>query len=96
VYHVAWHRFLDHVTGQRNRERLFQRWKTGDVLGIDLDREILIKTLVASLVSDERGVIEKVYLQGCTLEETADELGISVSTVKRLQSRALAWMRSQI
>jgi RNA polymerase sigma factor (sigma-70 family) len=96
VYTVAWHRFLDHAIGQRNRVRLLQKYTIKVVDQTDIDTDILIPSLVASLPGDERAVIENVYLDGYTLAETASELKMSVSSVKRLQSRALTWMRSQV
>jgi RNA polymerase sigma factor (sigma-70 family) len=62
----------------------------------DIDTDILIRNLVLALPGDERAVVETIYLDGCTLQESASQLKISVSTVKRLQSRAMAWMRSQV
>jgi len=81
---------------RRKRERLIQNWKTADVEDTNIETDILIRDLVVALPVGERAVVEKVYLDGCTLAESASDLSISVSTVKRLRSRALAWMRSQV
>jgi RNA polymerase sigma factor (sigma-70 family) len=75
---------------------LNQLWKAKDVVEPDIDTDILIRKLVGALPGDERAVIEKMYLDGCTMDEVANELNISVSSVKRLRTRALSWMRSQV
>lgn len=66
------------------------------VCGPDLDDAILVCKLVASLPDDERAVVEDLYLYGRTLKESASKLSVSTSTVKRLQSTALKWMRSKV
>jgi RNA polymerase sigma factor (sigma-70 family) len=96
VYRLARHRFIDEMRRRRKRERLIQNWKTADVEDTNIETDILIRDLVVALPVGERAVVEKVYLDGCTLAESASDLSISVSTVKRLRSRALAWMRSQV
>ena len=67
--------------------------KVEGVLRVDVDKQILISELIGSLPDDEQAVMKK-YLEECTIEEAAMELDISVSTVKRLQSRALEQLRS--
>jgi len=96
VYHIARNRLLDYINKHRNRKRLTALWKPAELVETDIDTDILIRRLVASLPSDERAVIENLYELGRTLQEVAAELNISMSTVKRLQSSALNWMRSQV
>jgi len=95
VYKVAWHRFLNYANAERRRERLNRQLAVADVLSIDVDRGILINGLLTLLSEEERAVIERLYLEGWTLEETANVLGISLSTVKRLQAGAMEWMRTK-
>jgi RNA polymerase sigma factor (sigma-70 family) len=73
---------------------LNQELATSDVVVEDQDTEIVLKRLIAALPDGERKVIEHV-LAGFTQMETATALGISLSTVKRLEKSAMAWMRSQ-
>lgn len=94
AYRVAWQRCLNHIVVERNRLRLNQELDTSDVVVEDQDTDILLNTLISALPDGERKVIEHV-LAGFTQMETATVLGISLSTVKRLENSAMAWMRSQ-
>ena len=94
AYRVAWQRCLNHIVVERNRLRLNRGLDTSDVVVEDQDTTIVLKTLIAALPDGERTVIEHV-LAGFTQMETATSLGISLSTVKRLEKSAMAWMRSQ-
>ena len=94
AYRVAWQRCLNHIVVERNRLRLNQGLDTSDVVVEDQDTDILVKSLIAALSDGERRVIEHL-LAGFTRTENATALGISLSTVKRREKSALAWMRSQ-
>jgi RNA polymerase sigma-70 factor (ECF subfamily) len=52
--------------------------------------------VIDKLPEDEREAFELVRIQGLTLNEAAEVLGISVSTVKRRVSRSLLLLAKQL
>lgn len=96
VFKIARHRMIDHLEAVRRRREV----PLSDLLpGEGLERVetgIAISQLLGTIPEDERTVIECAYLDGCTLAETADLIRVSVATVKRLRSRALAGMRGKV
>jgi RNA polymerase sigma factor (TIGR02999 family) len=62
-----------------------------DVIGLD---EALIR--LAALDAQQAKIVELRYFAGCSIEETAGTLGISVATVKRDWAVAKAWLRIEL
>lgn len=62
-----------------------------DVIGLD---EALTK--LAAIDPQQAKVVELRYFAGCSLEETAETLDISVATVKRDWAVAKAWLRIEL
>lgn len=51
---------------------------------------------LSALSSEKARVVELRYYGGCTIEETAEALGISTATVERHWRFARAWLRTQL
>lgn len=64
-----------------------------DAYVIELDRAL---QELADLAPDLAAVVELRFFGGCSVEETADELGLSPRTVKRRWQLAKGWLHREI
>jgi RNA polymerase sigma factor (sigma-70 family) len=53
-------------------------------------------TKLAELDARQSRIVEQRFFAGCTLEEIADNLGISLATVKREWNSAKAWLHREM
>lgn len=83
------------------REAIFAEWHAendNDYLAQIAQSEAVfqLRQAVAGLPNQAQRVITLTYLAGLSNQETADELGISLQTVKNQKLRALALLRSRL
>ena len=55
-----------------------------------------IQRLLVFLKDNERRVIEARYLQGKTIKETGEEIGVSKTRVTEIEKRGIAKLRRQL
>lgn len=55
-----------------------------------------LRTAVGELDERERDVIESIYLEGRSYQETADRMGIPFGSLKRIQTRGLRSLRERM
>lgn len=84
---------------RRRNERLVERAPDPDGAAPDLtagvDHRLAVVAALRTLSPRERAVLVLRYLVDLSEADTADELGVSVGTVKSTASRALAKLRNQ-
>jgi RNA polymerase sigma-70 factor (sigma-E family) len=78
--------------GERPTEKLPDQSTTDDVAGAVADRERL-RLALNQLSARQRAVVVLRYAEDMSEKQVADELGISLGTVKTLASRGLAKLR---
>jgi RNA polymerase sigma-70 factor (ECF subfamily) len=84
-----WRREYRHGTMAELDENLTDRAETVNGTG-DTETVHRVEEILAFLPARYRAVLELRFLRGYTLEETAQELGITTGNVKIIQHRALA------
>jgi len=62
----------------------------------DLERRVLLFSLVRALPEDQRRVIQLRFVDQKTIREIADEIGRSEGAVKQLQHRAIEGLRARM
>ena len=55
-----------------------------------------IHEAIATLPTEKGKIIKMTYLEGKTNKETADELGLSIQTIKNQKLRGLALLKSKL
>jgi RNA polymerase sigma factor (sigma-70 family) len=96
VFHHANFRLLDYLRQRRIRGRVVDVTTVEHrVSGVSADPDMLItlEQLMGRLQPHERLSIEELYLNGRTITETAEEIGVSISTVKRSHRSAIETMK---
>jgi RNA polymerase sigma factor (sigma-70 family) len=106
---TTYRKFVDQVRRARGRRRRgadagsSQGWRTRvpleeagelpapDALGAEV--ELDVRTALGRLDPGEREAVESRYLLGCTNEEAAKRMGVSLATYKRALARALDSLR---
>jgi RNA polymerase sigma factor (TIGR02999 family) len=94
---------VDHARRRRARKRGAEPERQGlDAVRIAVDPEVDLLDLervLGRLEAVDPGLVRIVELRvfaGCTVEETAEALGVSPSTVKREWRTAQVWLRSEL
>lgn len=101
IHGVARHVYLDWRRRPERGEALSESWwercaaegGTPFEDAAQRDQAALVHGLVAGLAQEKREVIHLHYYQGLTLEETAEVLGVAVSTVKYRLRTAMELLR---
>lgn len=83
------------------RHLLFTEWQENDQANYlaNIIRAEVIMSLheaIAALPSEKGRIIKMTYLDGKTNQETADELGLSIQTVKNQKLRGLALLKGKL
>ena len=96
---------VDHARG-RDRER---RGGEVELISMDMDLQVAINSAqidlmeldealkrLAAIDGQQAKIVELRYFTGCSVEETAEALGISTRTVKRDWAMAKAWLKHEL
>jgi RNA polymerase sigma-70 factor (family 1) len=104
LYHAIKNAALDVLKKDRratDRHLLYTEWQEKDeanyLAGI-IRAEVVTElyAAIAELPKGKGGIIKMTYLEGKSNQETADELGLSVQTVKNQKLRGLALLRKKL
>jgi RNA polymerase sigma factor (sigma-70 family) len=99
VFHHANFRLLDYLRQRRIRGRVVDMTSVEREVSdefADPDLLITLEQLMGRLHLIERQTVQELYLNGRTITETAEEIGVSISTVKRSHRSAIETMRLQV
>ena len=102
LYTVARHLYWNHCKHQRVKENYFAQLDEGNVDDYDFLQEVtrqetmrMLYVAIDQLPPQTRNVI-LLNLEGKTNPEVAEELGISVNTVKTQKRKAYAFLREEL
>ncbi|WP_321477807.1 sigma-70 family RNA polymerase sigma factor [uncultured Paludibaculum sp.] len=95
---------VDHARGRRTEKRggSLQKMVLDEAAGLPTSREVDLVALddalnaLADLDTQQAQVVELRFFTGLTIPETAEALGVSVSTVQRHWVTAKAWLFDQM
>lgn len=73
---------------------VIERTATSDPVGPDVGTQLALRKAVEHLSPRHREVVERLYLQGLSYDETAAELGRPRGTINRLQREAIQQLRA--
>jgi len=104
IHSIAYHLYLDWRRTDRHTELRPDDWwaarpATGgnpDQIVAEQDLQATIYSLVDSLHADLRDTIHLHYYQELTLQETAEAMGVALSTVKYRKQQALAELQKKL
>lgn len=103
IYRVARNKFID-VYRKNRRVQLNTILYAAECDGPDDGKSVLERSIEYSQIAEalnelpesQQTVLEKMYMEGCTQEEVAEELGIPIGTVKSRARLAYRKLRAQI
>jgi RNA polymerase sigma-70 factor (ECF subfamily) len=104
IHSIAYHAYVDWLRADRHLEERSPEWWAEcpapaagpDELAANNDLAAAVYASVDKLEPDQRDPVHLHYYQGLTLEETADVLGVSASTVKYHLRLALKQLQRQL
>ena len=107
LYTTVYHACLRSLENEVRKERVYKLYKVNTERSIDDDKgvmENMIKAETIRLVKEEverlpgecKKVFVKLYVEGKSVVETAEELKIAVSTVKNQKARGIKLLKAKL
>lgn len=103
-YRMVHNRCVDHIRKETARNRYAEFYRKMNMAGIaneeydadtDLRKQQFVDKVMAELHSTTRTIIERCFMDNLHYAEVANELGISVSAVKKHVAKALMLFRTR-